>query len=80
MFRRGVLTLGAGLNAMRLAPPLVLSQAQADTVLRVFDEALAEVSGGVRLQPDRCFCGIRLQPDLISLRHGARVAPFKEAT
>ena len=43
MFRRGVLTLGAGLNAMRLAPPLVLSQAQADSVLRVFDEALAEV-------------------------------------
>ncbi len=43
MFRRGVLTLGAGLNAMRLAPPLVLSHAQADTVLRVFDEALAEV-------------------------------------
>ena len=53
MFRRGVLTLGAGLNAMRLAPPLVLSHAQADTVLRVFDEALVEVgrpgSGGVRL-------------------------------
>ncbi len=46
MFRRGVLTLGAGLNAMRLAPPLVLSQAQADTVLRVFDEALAEVGRG----------------------------------
>jgi 4-aminobutyrate aminotransferase len=50
MFRRGVLTLGAGLNAMRLAPPLVLSHAQADTVLRVFDEALAEVrSGGLRV-------------------------------
>jgi 4-aminobutyrate aminotransferase len=47
MFRRGVLTLGAGLNAMRLAPPLVLSQAQADTVLSVFDEALAEVEGAV---------------------------------
>jgi 4-aminobutyrate aminotransferase len=46
MFRRGVLTLGAGLNAMRLAPPLVLSQAQADTVLSVFDDALAEVGGG----------------------------------
>ena len=50
MFRRGVLMLGAGRNAMRLAPPLVLSPEQADAVLRVFDEALAEVgSGGVRL-------------------------------
>ncbi len=48
MFRRGVLTLGAGLNAMRLAPPLVLSQVQADTVLRVFDEALAEVGPSVK--------------------------------
>jgi 4-aminobutyrate aminotransferase len=48
MFRRGVLTLGAGLNAMRLAPPLVLSQAQADRVLTIFDDALAEVVGGAR--------------------------------
>ena len=43
MFRRGILILGAGKNAIRLAPPLVLTAAQADTVLRVFDEALAEV-------------------------------------
>ena len=33
MFRRGVLLLGAGRNALRLAPPLVLSIAQADSVL-----------------------------------------------
>ena len=44
MFRRGVLVLGAGKNAMRLAPPLVLSKAQADSVLRVMDEALAEIA------------------------------------
>ena len=43
MFRRGVLVLGAGRNALRLAPPLVLSNAQADSVLRVMDEALGEV-------------------------------------
>jgi 4-aminobutyrate aminotransferase len=43
MFRRGVLVLGAGKNAIRLAPPLVLSAAQADSVLRVLDEALAEI-------------------------------------
>jgi 4-aminobutyrate aminotransferase len=45
MFRRGVLVLGAGRNALRLAPPLVFSKAQADSVLQVFDEALAEVKG-----------------------------------
>jgi 4-aminobutyrate aminotransferase len=44
MFRRGVLVLGAGRNAVRLAPPLVLTIQQADAVLRVFDEALREVT------------------------------------
>ena len=43
MFRRGVLVLGAGKNALRLAPPLVLSIEQADQVVKIFDEALAEV-------------------------------------
>jgi 4-aminobutyrate aminotransferase len=44
MFRRGVLVLGAGRNAMRLAPPLVFSKSQADSVLEVFDQALVEVT------------------------------------
>jgi 4-aminobutyrate aminotransferase len=44
MFRRGVLILGAGRNALRFAPPLVLSREQADQVLRVFDEALTDVA------------------------------------
>ena len=43
MFRRGVLILGAGRNAVRLAPPLVLTQAQADSVIQVMDAALTEV-------------------------------------
>ena len=43
MFRRGVLVLGAGKNALRLAPPLVLSKDQAGVVLETMDEALAEV-------------------------------------
>ena len=47
MFRRGVLILGAGRNALRFAPPLILSRDQADQVLRVFDEALTEVAGRV---------------------------------
>jgi 4-aminobutyrate aminotransferase len=46
MFRRGVLILGAGRNALRFAPPLILSRDQADQVLRVFDDALTEVGGG----------------------------------
>jgi 4-aminobutyrate aminotransferase len=44
MFRRGVLILGAGKNAVRLAPPLVLSKDQAGSVLKAFDESLAEVA------------------------------------
>ena len=44
MFRRGVLVLGAGKNAIRLAPPLVLTADQADIVLQLLDEALAEIS------------------------------------
>jgi 4-aminobutyrate aminotransferase len=46
MFRRGVLVLGAGKNALRLAPPLVLSLDQADQVLRVFDESLTDLASG----------------------------------
>ena len=41
MFKRGVLILGAGKNAVRFAPPLVLSKDQADSVLRAFDESLS---------------------------------------
>jgi 4-aminobutyrate aminotransferase len=44
MFRRGVLVLGAGRNALRLAPPLVLSKTQADSVLETLDEALTEIT------------------------------------
>jgi 4-aminobutyrate aminotransferase len=44
VFRRGVLILGAGKNAVRLAPPLVFTKAQADSVLTVLDQSLTEVS------------------------------------
>jgi len=46
MFRRGVLILGAGRNAIRFAPPLVITKDQADAVLRAFDESLTEVTHG----------------------------------
>ncbi len=42
-FSRGVLILGAGRNAIRLAPPLVFTTAQADSVLAVLDQALTDV-------------------------------------
>lgn len=44
MFRRGVLLLGAGRNALRFAPPLVLTTRQADTVVEIFDEVLGTVT------------------------------------
>jgi len=46
MFRRGVLILGAGRNALRFAPPLVITKDQADAVLHAFGEALTEVTQG----------------------------------
>lgn len=42
-FERGLLVLGAGPNAIRFCPPLVLTKAQADTALRIFDQALGHV-------------------------------------
>ncbi len=44
MFRRGVLILGAGKNAIRLAPPLVFTKDQADIVLETMDVSLGEIS------------------------------------
>jgi len=42
-FARGMLVLGAGRNAVRFSPPLVLTRPQADTAVKIFDEALTEV-------------------------------------
>lgn len=42
-FDRGLLLLGAGKNAIRFSPPLVLTKDQADTAAKIFDEALTEV-------------------------------------
>jgi len=47
-FRRGLLVLGAGKNAVRFSPPLVLTKAQADTAVTIFAEALTEVEGSRR--------------------------------
>ena len=42
-FNRGLLLLGAGKNSIRFSPPLVLTRDQADTAVRIFDEALSDV-------------------------------------
>jgi 4-aminobutyrate aminotransferase len=42
-FARGLLLLGAGKNAVRFSPPLVLTREQADIAVGIFDEALSEV-------------------------------------
>jgi 4-aminobutyrate aminotransferase len=39
-FKRGLLVLGAGQNAIRLCPPLVLTKEQADTAVSILDQAL----------------------------------------
>jgi 4-aminobutyrate aminotransferase len=47
-FRRGLLVLEAGDDAIRLAPPLIVSEDEMNTALRVFGEAVAEVDAGRR--------------------------------
>jgi 4-aminobutyrate aminotransferase len=42
-FRRGLLTLGAGRNALRLSPSLVLTRSQADTAVEILDASFTEV-------------------------------------
>jgi len=39
-FARGMLVLGAGKNAIRMSPPLVLTKAQASTAVEILDQAL----------------------------------------
>jgi 4-aminobutyrate aminotransferase len=43
-FSRGLLMLGAGRNAVRLSPPLVLTRSQADTAVKILDESLTEIA------------------------------------
>jgi len=43
-FRRGLLVLGAGRNAIRLSPPLVLTRQQADTAIEILDQAFGAMT------------------------------------
>jgi 4-aminobutyrate aminotransferase len=42
-FKRGLLVLGAGRNAIRLSPPLVLTTQQADTAIEILDQSLTAI-------------------------------------
>jgi 4-aminobutyrate aminotransferase len=44
-FYKGLLVLGAGRNAIRLSPPLVITKAQADVALGILDQAIGEAAG-----------------------------------
>ena len=43
-FRKGLLLLGAGRSALRLAPPLVVDEEDVDTALGIIDECLREIT------------------------------------
>ncbi|MCH7728438.1 MAG: acetyl ornithine aminotransferase family protein [Planctomycetes bacterium] len=42
-FRRGLLLLGCGKNAVRFSPPLIISEEHVDTALAIVEEVLAEL-------------------------------------
>jgi 4-aminobutyrate aminotransferase len=44
-FARGLLVLGAGKSAIRFSPPLVLTRAQAETAIGIFEQALSDGPG-----------------------------------
>jgi 4-aminobutyrate aminotransferase len=44
-FNRGLLVLGAGTNAVRISPPLVLTKEQGATAVGILDQALSAVAG-----------------------------------
>jgi len=50
-FEKGLLVLEAGENVVRMTPPLVVSVGEAETGLRLFSEAVWEISAGGAGQP-----------------------------
>ncbi len=41
-FKRGLLTLGSGENSIRVSPPLIIDEEQADCAIRILEESIAE--------------------------------------
>jgi len=46
-FHKGLLVLGAGENSLRLAPPLVIDEEQADFAVRTLDACVSEIEGSL---------------------------------
>jgi 4-aminobutyrate aminotransferase len=44
-FKKGLLILGCGENVIRLIPPLIITQREADLALTILEEVLAEMKG-----------------------------------
>jgi 4-aminobutyrate aminotransferase len=49
-FRRGLLLLTCGPNSVRFSPPLILTEAQADTAFQIFAESVRAVENGASRQ------------------------------
>jgi 4-aminobutyrate aminotransferase len=45
-FEKGLLILGCGENVIRLIPPLIITQREADTALTILEEVLKQVEKG----------------------------------
>jgi 4-aminobutyrate aminotransferase len=45
-FLRGLLTLGSGENSIRMSPPLIIDEEQADCAIGIMEEAIREVEKG----------------------------------
>jgi 4-aminobutyrate aminotransferase len=43
-FRRGLLLLGAGVSTVRVSPPLIVDEEQADCAIEIFDQALSSAT------------------------------------
>jgi len=41
-FHRGLLTLGSGENSIRMSPPLIIDQEQADCAIRIMEESIRD--------------------------------------
>jgi len=45
-FRKGLLTLGSGENSIRMSPPLIIDEEQADCAIGIMEESIREVEKG----------------------------------
>jgi 4-aminobutyrate aminotransferase len=41
-FHKGLLTLGSGENSIRMSPPLIIDEEQADCAIRIMEESIRE--------------------------------------